>query len=75
MEGLYKPWEYAASIDAKGIHPHYYAVKKEIIIEAQSNGIDVRPFTVNDKMLMKQLMNDRCTGFFTDYPELAVELK
>lgn len=75
MEGLYKPWEYAASIGAKGIHPHYYAVKKEIIIEAQSNGIDVRPFTVNDKMLMKQLINDRCKGFFTDYPELAVELK
>lgn len=75
MEGLYKPWEYAASIGAKGLHPHYYAAKGKIILESQKRGIEVRPFTINDQQLMQQLMNENCAGFFTDFPEKAVELK
>ncbi len=75
MEGLYKPWEYAASIGATGLHPHYIAARKEIITQAQSSGIAVRPFTVNEKHIMKQLVESGCTAFITDYPELAVSLR
>jgi glycerophosphoryl diester phosphodiesterase len=75
MEGLYKPWEYAKSIGAKGLHPHYDAAKYEIILESQKHGIGVRPFTVNEKQLMKKLITENCAGFFTDFPELAVEVK
>lgn len=75
MEGLYMPWKYAESIGAKGLHPHYHAAKREIISQSQNHGISVRPFTINDKQLMQRLINEKCSGFFTDFPETAVELK
>jgi glycerophosphoryl diester phosphodiesterase len=56
MEGLFKPWEYAQSIGASGLHPYYYAAKREIVLESQNCGIVVRPFTVNEKGVMQQLM-------------------
>lgn len=74
MEGLYKPWKYAQSIGAQGLHPYFHAAKKQIINEAQSFGIDVRPFTVNDSSVMKQLFNDQVAAFITDFPERALEL-
>lgn len=75
MEGLYKPWEYAASIGATGLHPYYIAARKEIITQAQNSGIAVRPFTVNEKQVMKQLIESGCTAFITDYPELAASIR
>ncbi|KKI93030.1 hypothetical protein WQ54_05835 [Bacillus sp. SA1-12] len=75
MERLFKPWAYAANIGAKGLHPHHNAVEKEIILQSQNYGVAVRPFTVNEPTLMEKLINDHCTGFFTDFPELAVKLK
>ncbi|MBO1514630.1 glycerophosphodiester phosphodiesterase [Metabacillus bambusae] len=75
MEGLYLPWKYAESIGAKGLHPHYHAAKGEIISQSQGHGISVRPFTINDKQMMQRLINEKCAGFFTDFPETAVDLK
>lgn len=74
MEGLYKPWNYAKTIGATGLHPHYYAVNSFIINEAKQNSLDVRPFTVNDEEVMKNLVNDGCAAFITDFPEKAVNL-
>ncbi|WP_299088102.1 glycerophosphodiester phosphodiesterase [uncultured Metabacillus sp.] len=75
MEGLFKPWAYAANIGAKGLHPYYQAVKKEIILQSQNYGVAVRPFTVNEPAFMEKLINENCTAFFTDFPELAVKVK
>ncbi|MRX73153.1 glycerophosphodiester phosphodiesterase [Bacillus lacus] len=70
-EGLYKPWEYAAKLKAGALHPHVYAVNRDIIVSAQARGISVRPFTVNNEAIMKELYEQNCSGFFTDYPEKA----
>ncbi len=74
MEGLYKPWEYAQSIGAQGLHPYFHAAKSPIVYEAQSCGIDVRPFTVNDPLVMKQMFSDSVAAIITDFPERAIEL-
>ncbi|MFD2214094.1 glycerophosphodiester phosphodiesterase [Metabacillus endolithicus] len=74
MEGLYKPWDYAKTVGAKGLHPHYYAVNSFILNEARLNSLDVRPFTVNDEEVMKNLVNDGCAAFITDFPEKAVNI-
>lgn len=75
MKGLYEPWNYAKTMRAEGIHPQFRAAQKEMIAAAQAEGIDVRPFTVNKEDLMKKLISWNCSGFFTDYPEKAVEIK
>lgn len=74
MEGLYKPWEYAERIGAKGLHPFYHAAKSEIIFQSQQYGIDVRPFTVNDKVIMEQLISEKCAALITDFPKMAIDL-
>ncbi|MBM7604575.1 glycerophosphoryl diester phosphodiesterase [Metabacillus crassostreae] len=74
MEGLYKPWEYAQNIGAQGLHPYFYAAKSSLIKEAQSFGIDVRPFTVNDPSVMRQMFSDQVAAIITDYPERALKL-
>ncbi|WP_226667631.1 glycerophosphodiester phosphodiesterase [Metabacillus litoralis] len=75
MEGLYKPWEYARSIGADSLHPHFYAAKNSIIKEAQACGVAVRPFTVNDRGVMKQLIHEKVAAIITDYPERALEIR
>lgn len=75
MEGLYKPWDYAMSIGAKGLHPHYYAANPKIILESQQCGIDVRPFTVNEIDTIDSLFKNKCSAIITDFPELAAQLK
>ncbi|WP_449536890.1 glycerophosphodiester phosphodiesterase [Ferdinandcohnia sp. Marseille-Q9671] len=74
MEGLYEPWDYANRLLVNGIHPYHQTVNKEIVEGCKLNGIQVRPFTVNDEQKMKQLVDYGCSAIITDYPEKAVKL-
>ena len=44
---VYMPWVYAQSIRAKGFHPKYTAYPSDILKTSLENGIEVRPYTVN----------------------------
>jgi len=48
MEGLYRPWDYAATLGANALHANHYAVLPEFVAEAAKHGITYHPFTVND---------------------------
>ena len=74
MEGLYEPWAYARQLGAKAIHPYHPVAKAKIIKQSQAEGIAVRPFTVNEQKMMKQLINEQTDAFITDYPGKAVSL-
>lgn len=74
-EGLYMPWVYAASIQAKGFHPHYLSVPNEVIGLSLESGIAVRPYTVNKEAEMERLFQINCTAFITDDPTKAVKLR
>ncbi|WP_417899685.1 glycerophosphodiester phosphodiesterase [Bacillus haimaensis] len=75
MEGIYKPWEYTKWVGGNGIHPSIKACPTVLIEQSQKAGVPVRPFTVNDKKMMKKLFEINCAGFFTDYPKIAVQLR
>jgi len=75
MEGLYRPWDYAKSIHAKGLHPHYKATPNELVILAIQNGIEVRPFTVNKEKDLKRFLSIQTSAIITDDPELAIKLR
>lgn len=74
-EGLYMPWVYAASIQAKGYHPHYLAAHNEVIAPSLESGIAVRPYTVNKEEEMERLFKIKCSAFITDDPTKAIELR
>lgn len=73
-EGLYRPWDYAASLKADALHATHYAVLPEFVAEATKHGIDYHPFTVNDPERMKYLIAAGVAGIITDYPDLLAEL-
>lgn len=74
MEGLYRPWEYAATVQADALHPFKYAVRPEWVAEAAAHHIAYHPFTVNTKAEMKQLLQAGVAGIITDFPDLLAEV-
>lgn len=69
MEGLYRPWAYAATIQADALHAYHYAVLPEWVAEAAEAGIVYHPFTVNDEREMNRLIDAGVAGIITDYPD------
>lgn len=67
--------EYILSLGATGFHPNYLTVKKELVDELRACGIVVRPYTVNDPSVMKQMHEDGVEAVFTDFPQLMLPLK
>jgi len=74
MEGLYRPWDYAATLGASALHANHYAVLPEFVKEAAARGIDYHPFTVNDPQRMEALIEAGVSGIITDYPDLLAGL-
>lgn len=74
-EVLYKPWDYAASLGACGIHPKLKSISDREIMDTMACGIAVRPYTVNKEKDMKRLFALNCSGLITDYPGKAYRLR
>lgn len=75
MEGLYKPWEYAKTVGANGLHCFLPVAQPELLKGAAQAGMPVRPFTVNDPDHMVNLIQAGCAAFFTDWPEKALQIR
>jgi glycerophosphoryl diester phosphodiesterase len=75
MEGLYKPWEYARKVGARGIHPRWRVVLPDMIIGAKKANIAIRPFTVNQEKQMRTFITAACTAIITDRPEKALNVR
>lgn len=71
---MFEPWRYAKHMSVKSLHPNYRTVNDIVIYGAHSEGLSVRPYTVNDTAMMKKLYDLGCDALITDYPEKAVKL-
>ncbi|NJJ39903.1 glycerophosphodiester phosphodiesterase [Paenibacillus apii] len=74
MEGLYRPWDYAATVGAEALHAHYLAVLPEFVRDAKRNGVVYHPFTVNDPKRMEFLIDAGVAGIITDVPDVLAGL-
>lgn len=74
MEGLYRPWAYAATLQADALHAYHYAVLPEWVREAAEHGVVYHPFTVNDEREMRRLIEAGVAGIITDYPDRLRDL-
>lgn len=73
-EGLYRPWDYAASLHADALHAYHYAVLPEFVAEASEHNVVYHPWTVNDPGRMKALIAAGVAGIITDYPDVLSRL-
>ncbi|WP_379135702.1 glycerophosphodiester phosphodiesterase [Paenibacillus sp. sgz500958] len=74
IEGLYRPWDYAATLGATALHAYEYAVLPELVTEAAEHSMDYHPFTVNNPERMKQLIDAGVSGIITDVPDVLAGL-
>ena len=54
--------------------PHHLALTKGIVAGYQSHGLEVVPWTVNDKSRMRTLLSWGVDGIITDYPDRLREV-
>lgn len=69
MEGLYRPWDYAKSLQADALHAPRYAVTPEWVHEAKEHGMIYNVYTVNDENEMKAFIAAGVAGIITDFPD------
>ncbi|MUK87387.1 glycerophosphodiester phosphodiesterase [Ornithinibacillus sp. L9] len=72
---LYQPWQYAGSLGATSIHPHFYSITEDMIRTSERKGIPTRPYTINEVPLMEKLIKAGCTAIITDFPARAIEVR
>ncbi len=75
MEGLYKPWDYARTVGARGLHCFYPVAQKPILVQAAKEQIAVRPFTVNEDEDLKRLISYQCPAVITDHVDQALSIR
>lgn len=75
IEGLYEPWHYARSIGASALHCYWPVAVPEFLQGAAADGMPVRPFIINKKARIHQMMEAGCDAIFTDYPEKALRIR
>lgn len=56
------------------IHPHFLCTTNKMIKEAHKNGLQVFPWKVSKKNLMKKLLKMGVDGIITDYPNRLQEV-
>ncbi|MCR8657045.1 glycerophosphodiester phosphodiesterase [Paenibacillus endoradicis] len=69
MEGLYQPWDYAATLLADALHAPRYAVLPEWVEAAKQNGKIYNVWTVNNEQEMKNFVAAGVAGIITNYPD------
>jgi len=70
---------FSAHLDTLGFIPEIYSPNYKLVTdtlmkEAQEKGVQVIPWTVNDSLEMKRLIDLGVDGFITDYPEVGVKI-
>lgn len=60
---------------AMGVGPNHTYLNKEYVQKVVNSGLEIHPYTVNEKERMKQLIDWGVTGMFTNFPDRLHEVK
>ncbi|MBH0165297.1 glycerophosphodiester phosphodiesterase [Fictibacillus sp. 7GRE50] len=60
---------------AMGIGPNSDMIDREYVQKAVQNGLEIHPYTVNEKEEIQKLIDWGVTGIFTNFPDLLHEVK
>ena len=59
---------FAKFIQAKSIHPHFHLLNKENVSKIQQKGLQVFPWTVNEREDIEKIKAYKVNGIITDFP-------
>jgi glycerophosphoryl diester phosphodiesterase len=68
VAGLYEPWNYAKTVGAGALHPYFYSVVPEIVVEAHQFGLKVRPYTVDEDRDIRKMIEAGVDAVITNHP-------
>lgn len=71
---LYRAEQYAKTVHADALHPHFIAVDADVVKEAHEAGIQVNVWTVNQIPVMRQMIEAGVDAIITDCPDVCVGL-
>jgi glycerophosphoryl diester phosphodiesterase len=71
---LHEPWNYAKSLNAKGVHPHYKTLTKESIHNFHKHNLSVRPYTINNEKVMRTFIHWNIDAIITDLPSIGLSV-
>lgn len=60
---------------AIGVGPNHTYLNEEYVQKVVNSGLEIHPYTVNEKERMKQLIDWGVTGMFTNFPDRLHEVK
>ena len=60
---------------AIGVGPNHTYLNEEYIQKVVNSGLEIHPYTVNQKERMQQLIDWGVTGMFTNFPDRLHEVK
>jgi glycerophosphoryl diester phosphodiesterase len=60
---------------AMGVGPNHTYLNKEYVQKVVNSGLELHPYTVNDKETMEKLIDWGVTGMFTNFPDRLHEVK
>lgn len=66
--------QYAKELRANAINPLYTMVDEEFVEDAHREGLNVFPWTVNDRNSMSKLLHFGVDGIITDFPDICGEV-
>jgi glycerophosphoryl diester phosphodiesterase len=69
------PWNYVKAIGVDAVHCHKSYSFLTLCLKVLFKGIPIRFYTVNKKQEWRRLFKLKADGFFTDFPEKAIELR
>lgn len=72
--GLFEPWEYAKTLGAEAIHPHYYSIQPPIVKGCKEHGIMMNPYTVDKPEYIRLLTLAGVDGIITNVPDVAMKV-
>ena len=74
MCGWVAPWDYAKSLGAECLHPHFITMARtpDMAKECKRLGIETNVWTVDESTWMERLLKLGVTSLITDKPDLAL---
>lgn len=73
---LHEAYRYVSSYPTYAIHPQFCNLQIDnYVTDCHYHHLKVNVWTVNEKMMMKQMMELGVDGIFTNYPDIALKLR
>jgi glycerophosphoryl diester phosphodiesterase len=71
---LFGPWNYALTFGAAALHPPFYSITPETVIQAKLNGLLVNTWTVDEPVAIKKAIAAQVDGIITNRPDLVRDI-